>query len=219
MFILGFIFLFNMEISKIKSTFELTKTLTNKSSVLIPLLAKKLRISDVELMQLIEENSKLFFTEPLYSYKKVIKKSRLWPNSKQTYSYTDYEKSKNLGLAISEVYLKAEDNYRTDEWLQKQINEKKKYIHVCESDNYGYIQGYYLNKDEEDDKYRTHLWRNTLEKLTWLKDNNYIGETSFVYGGFGDSYTSKYPYGISLGAIEELKKLGWTFNEFKPLSQ
>jgi hypothetical protein len=207
-----------MEIKKIKETFELTQKLTDRKSILIPILAKKLRMSDIELMSFINNNPKLFVTQPTFSYKKVTKKSSLW-GGKETFKWVDYEKNKNLGLGVSNVYIKPEDNYRTEEWLQVQILEQSKYLHITESDNYGYIQGYYLNKDEEDDKYRTHLWRNTLEKLTWLKDNNYIGETSFVYGGFGDSYTSKYPYGISLGAIEELKKLGWTFNEFKPLSQ
>jgi hypothetical protein len=204
-----------MKIQKIKEAFELTKDITNKNYVLISLLARKLKIDELDLMSFIKNNSDLFYTETIWTYKTKKVKNNI---AGRYYWSEDVVKNKNLGLGIKTVYLSKLENYRTDEWLQKQIKDKAKYLHISEMDNYGYIQGYYLSKDKED-AYRTHLWRNTAEKLNRLKQENYLHSGSTVYGGFGDSYTAKYEYTISPEKINQLNELGWTFNNFKPLSK
>lgn len=209
---------------EIKTTFDLLLKIENVKYLLIPQLAKELGINKIAFTEYILENPKLFYCENTWSYKSVKVKRQLWPGDrKSTYNDTDYVKNKNLGLAIHNVYLNAVNNYRTDEWLVNQIEISKKYIQISEMDNYGHIQGYYLNMDIKteklgDDKFRTYAWLNTVDKLQWLKENGFTHEGGTVYGGFGDSYSVKYTNAITLDKINELKALGWDTNKFAPLS-
>lgn len=209
---------------QIKETFDLILKIENKSYVLIPHLAKELKVDKFQLTQYIIDNPKVFYFENEFSYKHVKVKRYLWPGQKEFYWDTNYVKNKSLGLAVKNVYLNPDDNYRTDEWLQKMIETQKHYIAISEMNNYGYIQGYYLSKDvkpekQTDDKYRFWKWRNTDEKLDYLKSNGYTNEGGAVYGGFGDSHSVKYDHEITLNSIGKLQAMGWTMNEVKPLSK
>jgi hypothetical protein len=205
-----------MDIDEIKKAFDLICQVENKGRLLVRDVARALRVPSLDLMEFINANPKLFHIEPLYSYKDV-KKRHTIAGRHQTFTTTESVRNKLLGTAIHQVYLTAADNWRTDEWLGRMVRENEKYIHITESDNYGYIQGYYVETDQPDD-YRRHIWRNSPEKVKKLKDAGYLMAGSFVYGGFGDSYTSKYDHVITISALNELKSRGWKTNDFKPLS-
>lgn len=141
-----------MDIAEIKRRVDLLKMANNKKYCLIPELAKELKVSKTDLMQFILDNPKLFHTDNQWTYKVMLRSQKVAPN-------------KNLGLGIEEVYILPEDNFRTEEWLQKQKVEKARYIHISEFDYYG-VQGYYVSIDKEgDSKYREWLWRNTISKV------------------------------------------------------
>lgn len=133
-----------MDIAEIKRRVDLLKMANNKKYCLIPELAKELKVSKTDLMQFILDNPKLFHTDNQWTYKVMLRSQKVAPN-------------KNLGLGIEEVYILPEDNFRTEEWLQKQKVEKARYIHISEFDYYG-VQGYYVSIDKEgDSKYREWL--------------------------------------------------------------
>lgn len=195
-----------MDIVEIKRRVDLLKMANNKKYCLISELAKELKVSKTDLMQFILDNPKLFHTDNQWTYK-------VMPRSQQI--TTD----KNLGLGIEEVYLSPEDNFRTDEWLQKQIIDKAKYIHVSEFDYYG-VQGYFIKIDKESDsKYKEHLWRNTESKVKKVKSLGVLHMGTFYSGGFGDSSAHPVDYAISPDGLDELIRAGWTFNKLRPLSR
>ena len=104
-----------MDIAEIKRRVDLLKMANNKKYCLIPELAKELKVSKTDLMQFILDNPKLFHTDNQWTYKVMLRSQKVAPN-------------KNLGLGIEEVYILPEDNFRTEEWLQKQKVEKARYI-------------------------------------------------------------------------------------------
>jgi phage antirepressor YoqD-like protein len=205
-----------LSITEIKTSFDLLCQIENKRALLVRSVAKSLKISELKLMSFINENPKLFHTDSMWSYKNVKVRNTMYGRNNSFVS-TESVKNKNLGLGIHTVYLQASDNWRTDEWLVRMIAENTKYIHITESDNYGYIQGYYIAADEPGER-RANIWRNNAEKIEFLRRNGYLLSGGFVYGGFGDSYTSKHDNIITINAINELKSRGWTFNDFKPMS-
>ena len=195
-----------MDIAEIKRRVDLLKMANNKKYCLIPELAKQLKVSKTDLMQFILDNPKLFHTDNQWTYKVMLRSQKVAPN-------------KNLGLGIEEVYILPEDNFRTEEWLQKQIVEKAKYIHISEFCYYG-VQGYYVSIDKEgDSKYREWLWRNTTSKVKEIQSLGVLHKDTFYTGGFGDSSAHPVDYAISPDGLEKLKQVGWTFNQLNPLSR
>lgn len=195
-----------VDIAEIKRRADLLKMANNKKYCLISELAKELKVRKTDLMQFILDNPKLFHTDNQWTYK-------VMPRSQQI--TTD----KNLGLGIEEVYLSPEDNFRTDEWLQKQIIDKAKYIHVSEFDYYG-VQGYFIKIDKEgDSKYKEHLWRNTESKVKEVKSLGVLHMETFYSGSFGDSSAHPVDHAISPDGLDELIRAGWTFNKLNPLSR
>ena len=195
-----------MDIAEIKRRVDLLKMANNKKYCLIPELAKELKVSKTDLMQFILDNPKLFHTDNQWTYKVMPRSQKVAPN-------------KNLGLGIEEVYILPEDNFRTEEWLQKQIVEKAKYIHISEFCYYG-VQGYYVSIDKEgDSKYREWLWRNTTSKVKEIQSLGVLHKDTFYTGGFGDSSAHPVDYAISTDGLEKLKQAGWTFNQLNPLSR
>lgn len=195
-----------MDIAEIKRRFDLLKMANNKKYCLIPELAKELKVSRTDLMQFILDNPKLFHTDKQWTYKVMPRSQKVVPN-------------KNLGLGIEEVYILPEDNFRTGEWLQKQIVEKAKYIHISEFCYYG-VLGYYVSIDKEgDSKYREWLWRNTTSKVKEIQSLGVLHKDTFYTGGFGDSSAHSVDYAISPYGLEKLKQAGWTFNQLNPLSR
>ena len=195
-----------MDIAEIKRRVDLLKMANNKKYCLIPELAKELKVSKTDLMQFILDNPKLFHTDNQWTYKVMLRSQKVAPN-------------KNLGLGIEEVYILPEDNFRTEEWLQKQKVEKARYIHISEFDYYG-VQGYYVSIDKEgDSKYREWLWRNTISKVKEIQSLGVLHKDTFYTGGFGDSFAHPIDYAISPDRLEKLKQAGWTFNQLNPLSR
>lgn len=195
-----------MDIAEIKRRVDLLKMANNKKYCLIPELAKELKVSKTDLMQFILDNPKLFHTDNQWTYKVMLRSQKVAPN-------------KNLGLGIEEVYILPEDNFRTEEWLQKQKVEKARYIHISEFDYYG-VQGYYVSIDKEgDSKYREWLWCNTISKVKEIQSLGVLHKDTFYTGGFGDSFAHPIDYAISPDGLEKLKQAGWTFNQLNPLSR
>ncbi len=206
-----------MNIAEIKRKFELLQQVNSSKLCLISELAKELKVSKTDLMQFVIDNPKLFHTETKYSYKT---KSYITTICGHKFRDTKKVENKNLGLAIADVYLSTEDNFRTDEWLQKQIIEKAKYIHISEFDNYGRIEGYYIRVDEENNsEYREHIWRNTLAKIKEIQSLGFTHKGVFYYGGFGDCAKCYFDYIITPNELGSLKSTGWTFNKLRPISR
>lgn len=196
----------DLEISEIKSKFELLKKATLQNTIIVKDLAKELKVSITDLMQYIEEHPQLFATEEVWSYK-----------AKQNYYYvcgkkcteTVSVKDKLKGLGISSVYLKPEDNYRTDEWLKKQERIFDKTIWISKWDNYGSIEGEYVNGDYND-KFRSHLWRNTPVKIKELKEIGALYDTTFFVGGYGDCTQHECKTAINAEGKKIAEENGWT---------
>lgn len=204
-----------MDIAEIKRKFELLKQVNDSTLCLISEISKELKVSKTDLMQFVIDNPKLFHTETKYSYKK---ESYIDTIAGHRIRDTRKVAHKNLGLGIADVYLHPEDNFRTEEWLQKQINDKAKYIYISEFDNYGRIEGYYIKVDKDSgSKYREHLWRNTEAKLKELKDLGIVSYGVFYFGGFGDCTKCPYDYTITLSGLQRLKEIGWSFNKLKSI--
>jgi hypothetical protein len=207
---------FGLDIQSIKETVDLLKKANVSNFVTLVELAKELKISKTMIMQFLENNQRLF----ILSHRWQPKDKRVTTTFQgRKYKETIQVKGRDLGMCVEEVFLELSDNYNNLEWVEKMKIEKEKYLYVSESDNYGYIQGYFIAVDTEDknDKYRKHLWRNTYAKIEAVKE--YLSSETFHYGGFGDSYSHRYDNVITLGNINKLKELGWSFNNFKPLSR
>lgn len=207
-----------MDISEIKRKFELLKMANASNYCLVSELAKELKVSKTDLMQFVLDNYKLFHVEDIYSYKKKTYTTTIWGNK---FRDTKTVKDKILGLGVTSVYLNPEDNFRTEEWLQKQIVEKAKYIYISEFDNYGCIEGYFVVIDKEDssNKNKEWLWRNTEQKVKEIQKLGVTHKNTFYFGGYGDCTEHPVEYAISSDGLQKLKQAGWTFNELKPLSR
>ena len=186
-----------MEIKEIKEKFRLLQTITGKQHVHVATLAKECKVKQTDLMLFIENNPKLF-------------------------SGAQYElKRKPIGFHLTAVYESPEENPTTQEWVDKQRNEKSKYVYVKEYDNYGRISGYYIQVDKEgDDRLRSFLWRNTADKLNVIVSRFNLPAASYVICEFGDSSTiaPTQSWEISIDQIDTLKSEGYTFNNFRPIT-
>lgn len=202
-----------MDITEIKRRVDLLKTANNKNYCLIPELAKELKISKTDLMQFILDNPKLFYTDNQWSYKsKVVYRNM----SGVRFKDIDKVRDKNL-VGIEKVYILPEDNFRTEEWLQVQIDSKAKYIHISEFDYYG-VQGYYIEIDKkEKSKYREYLWRNTEAKVIELQSLGITHKDTFYTSGFGDNAAHSVDYAISPSGLKKLDQLGWSYNKVRPI--
>lgn len=182
-----------MEIKEIKRRFDLLSKVNNESYCLVSELAKELKVSKTDLMQFIEDNRNLFSLATL---------EKRMRNGVR----------KNVGTAISKVYLNEDENPKTDEWLKKQIEQYKNYIYVSEIDYYGSIQGYYVDVDNENCKNRENLWRNTKEKIDKLIEQGIVSKYTFCVGGYSDCYNRFCEFAL-LGDWENmLFENGWKFN-------
>jgi hypothetical protein len=209
-----------MEQSLIKETFDLLKLVKGTSSVKVTELAKELKTTSTKLMGEIMSHPKLFECVTLTEQKQIrVRNDAKWERMTGN-KYSAETKYKNLGAFVSKVFLSAEENYKTDEWLHLQLRTKEKYLYIAEFDNYGSIDGYYIPIDDDvKDEYRKHLWRNTATKVKAIKERFSLDQAASWMGGYGDSYLSKPKgYNISLNDINTLKKEGWQTNDFKPLT-
>lgn len=199
----------SMDIQEIKRRIDLLKKVSQQRTVLIKDVARELKERQTDLMIFIEDNPKLFKTEQVWSWKKEAYYEHT-PFGKVKHSRTVQDKCKGLG--ISEVYLRPEDNYRTDEFISLMQRQEAKTIWVSEWSNYGTIEGHYIQEDipKDKDEHRLHLWRNTADKISGLKDLGILHERWFYIGGFGDCNSYKKDTAITKEGADKARSLGWT---------
>lgn len=204
-----------MDINEIKKRFELLKKIEGGTLVLVSKLAKELKIRETDLMLFIEGNPNLFETEYKYSVKK---ERYTYTMMGKRFTDTQNVKDKLLGLALKEVYLTPSDNIHCEEGIQKRKEDYSKYIFIREFDNYGSIEGYYIEIDEpRKNNNNVHLWRNTKEKIEELKKLHVVSPGVFWLGGFGDCSKCERDYVITEKGLATLIKNGWSYNKLKPL--
>lgn len=198
-----------MDVSEIKRRVDLLKKVSQQKTVLIKDVAKELKARQTDLMIFIEDNPKLFHTDQVWSYKKesYIEYTR-FGKSRQTRTVQD----KCKGLGITEVYLRPEDNYRTDEHVALMQRKYAKTIWVRGWDNYGTIEGHYVAEDKADtkDEHRYHLWRNTAAKIRELTRLGILHEETFYIGGAFDCSSHKISTAITAADAERARAGGWT---------
>ena len=176
-----------LQISEIHRIVSLIQKVNCSTFALISETASELGIKKTALMQFIEDNPKLFdIIEATITSAKGVKKT--------------------LGLGIKNVYLTAEENPVTEEWLAVKKKEWENKIQVFEQSYYGQHEFWYLAVDDE--KGRKNLWRNTPEKIKTLIDAGVIEMKTSGYGGFSDYYKWE---GLLLtpDAAEAITDLGW----------
>lgn len=179
----------NITISEVVKRVNLLKQATCEDVVPVRAVAKELNIRLTDLMNYINSNPGCFRTTELYSANK-----------------------KPKGLGIAAAYLTPSDNPGTDEWIEKQIESCRKTIWISKWDNYGTIEGYYVNEDikKEIDKFQLHLWRNTHEKIEELKKLGVFYETTFYIGGFMDCSSTHCSTAINETGRKIAEENGWT---------
>lgn len=173
-----------IDINEVYRIVELLKKVDCTNYALISDVSKEMGIKKTALMQFIVDNPKLF------SLVEVTKNS------------------KTIGLGIRKVYLTAEQNPETEEWLKVQKVMWNEKINVSEMSYYGHHEFYYLKADDPKSSLREGLWRNTPEKIQTLIDAGVICEKSTCYGGLGDcsNWTGLL---LTKEAETAIKELGW----------
>ena len=176
-----------LQISEIHRIVSLIQKVNCSTFALISETASELGIKKTVLMQYIEDHPKLF-------------------NIIEATSTSAKGVVKTLGLAIRKVYLTAEENPVTEEWLAVKKKEWEKKIQVFEQTYYNQHEFWYLAADDE--RGRKNLWRNTPEKIQTLIDAGAIKMKKSGYGGFSDYYKWE---GLLLtpDAAEAITDLGW----------
>lgn len=200
-----------MDISEIKKRVELLQKAGLQKTVLISDVAKEMKVRITDLMEYILDNPKLFVTDEVWSWKKETYYEHMpWGKVKNTRSVHD----KCKGLGITTVYISPEENWRTDEWLEKKIADNLNTIWISKWDNYGHIEGKYIGgEDFENNTYRTYLWRNTSAKIEKIKMTGVVKEGTFYLGGWGDCTSYKKDTVIDDEGIAKLREMGWTVIE------
>ena len=179
-----------MEISEILRIVNLLQKVDCANHALIADVAKEMGIKKTALMQFIEDNPKNFSVQEITNTSaKGVKKT--------------------LGLGIRKVYLTADQNPETEEWLAKQKVDWEKKLHVYEQTYYGQHEFWCFPEEYEQDSRRYHLWRNTPEKFQELVDKGILKKTTQWYGGLGDSY-QRDVYLCNEEILQKLADIGWT---------
>ena len=188
-----------MEISEINRIVNLLQKVDCTWYALIADVAREMGIKKTALMQFIDDNPKNFrIQEITITSAKGVKKT--------------------LGLGIRKVYLTAEQNPETEEWLAKQKADWEKKLHVYEQTYYGQHEFWCFPEEYEQDSRRYHLWRNTPEKFQELVDKGILKKTTQWYGGLGDSY-QRDVYLCNDDILQKLADAGWATDWEEVLAQ
>ena len=177
-----------MEIAGIKKTVELIQKVDCTKYAMITDTAKEMGVKKTALMEFIDNNSKLF------DLVEVVKKG------------------KTIGLGISRVYLSAEENPTTEEWVEKKKAEWEKKIHIGERTYYGYHEYWFIPEDfipENNILYKEGEYRNTPEKIKELADAGVIKKVTRCYGGLSDCYKEEV-YIFNDEVKKAIEDYGWT---------
>lgn len=181
------------EISEIKRIVNLIQHVDCTNYALVADVAKEMAAKKTELMQFIEDNPKLF---------------SVYRIDRQTKNVT-----KTLGLGIGKVYLTANENPDTEEWLDDRISEWDKKIHVSEMTYYGQHEYYYIPEDDPNSDSSTYAkqgkYRNTPEKIKALVDAGILKKVPVGIGSLGD-YRECKVYLFNAEVRKALKEYGWT---------
>lgn len=178
-----------MEITEISRIVNLLQKVDCTWYALITDVAREMGIKKTVLMQFIEDNPKNFsIQEIIITSPKGVKRS--------------------LGLGIRKVYLTAEENPNTEEWLAKQKDLWKKKIHISSQYYYNQLEFHHITVDNSDDGKRN-LYRNTQEKIQELEEAGLITKSECWYGGLSDSYKIE-TYRVNSEDIKKIEAAGWT---------
>ena len=172
-----------MEIAGIKKIVELIQKVDCTRYAMITDTAKEMGVKKTALMEFIDNNPKLF------DLMEVAKKG------------------KTVGLGIKRVYLSAEENPKTEEWIEKKKVEWKKKIHIGERTYCGYHEYWFI--PEDNDPYKESKYRNTSEKIKELADAGVIKKVTKCYGGWGDAYNAEV-YLFNDEVKKAIEDYGWT---------
>lgn len=188
-----------MEITEISRIVNLLQKVDCTWYALITDVAREMGIKKTTLMQYIEDNPKNFSIQEItITSAKGVKKM--------------------LGLGIRKVYLTAEENPETEEWLAKQKVDWEKKLHVYEQTYYGQHEFWCFPEEYEQDSRKYHLWRNTPEKFKELEEKGILKKTTQWYGGLGDSY-QRDVYLCNDDILQKLADAGWTTDWEEVLAQ
>ena len=172
-----------IDISEVNRIVNLLMKVDCTNYALISDVSKEMGIKKTALMQFVEDNPKLF------SLIEVTKKG------------------KSAGLGIKKVYLTAEQNPETEEWLNLQKELWKKKIHISSMYYYGQLEFHHIMVDNFDGK--KNLYRNTPEKIKELEEAGLITKSDCWYGGLSDSYKIE-TYRVNSDVIKKIEEAGWT---------
>lgn len=176
-----------METCEIKRIVELLQKVNCERIALISEVAKEMGVKKTALMQFVEDNPKLF---------KLGEKVRKTKSTQTT-----------LGLGIMQVYLSADENPDTEEWLEAKKKAWENKIHIGEQTYYGYHEYWLIPGEDADSK--ESKYRNTPEKIKFLEEKGIIKKVSGGYGGLSDYYRTEY-YPYSDEVQKALEEIGWT---------
>lgn len=179
-----------MEISEILRIVNLLQKVDCTWYALITDVAREMGIKKTALMQFIEDNPKNFNIQEI------------------TITSTKGVK-KTLGLGIRKVYLTADENPATEEWLELQKTNWVKKLHVDEQTYYGQHEFWCFPEEYDQDSRKYHLWRNTPEKFQELEEKGILKKTTQWYGGLSDSY-QRDVYLCNDEVLQKLADAGWT---------
>lgn len=179
-----------MEISEILRIVNLLQKVDCTWYALITDVAREMGIKKTALMQFIEDNPKNFNIQEI------------------TITSTKGVK-KTLGLGIRKVYLTADENPATEEWLELQKTNWVKKLHVDEQTYYGQHEFWCFPEEYDQNSLRYHLWRNTPEKFQELEEMGILKKTTQWYGGLSDSY-KRDVYLCNEETRQKLADAGWT---------
>lgn len=181
------------EVGEIRRIVNLIQHVDCTNYALVADVAKEMAAKKTELMQFIEDNPKLF--------------------SVYRIDITTKNTTKTLGLGIGKVYLTANENPDTEEWLNDKISEWDKKIHVAEMTYYGQHEYYYIPEDDPNSDSSTYAkqgkYRNTPEKIKELVDAGILKKVPVGIGALGDYHECEV-YLFNAKVEEALKDYGWT---------
>ena len=172
-----------LQIAEVNRIAELIKKVDCTNYALISDVSKEMGIKKTALMQFIVDNPKLF---------KLVEVTK---------------KEKTVGLAIKKVYMTAEENPATEEWLEKMKALWEKKIHISSQYYYGQLEFHHIAVDSTEGK--KNLYRNTPEKIQELENAGLITKSECWYGGLSDSYKIE-TYRVNSEDIKKIEAAGWT---------
>lgn len=172
-----------IDINEVNRIAELLKKVDCTNYALISDVSKEMGIKKTALMQFIVDNPKLF------SLIEVTKKG------------------KSAGLGIKMVYLTADQNPDTEEWMKVKMVEWDHKLHVGGKYYYNTLEFWFFPEETSDSK--ESKYRNSRAKFEQLEEMGILKKTTQGYGGLSDYYkVDVYPCNTEI--LEKLANAGWT---------